>query len=61
MKKQIKAYGDSLVIRLFRDEVKIFNIKEGDVVEIPDEVFLNKWSDKSKDDRKKIKLEYLKN
>jgi antitoxin component of MazEF toxin-antitoxin module len=39
MKKIIKKWGDSLVIRFSPDDVKIFNLKEGDIVEINDKVF----------------------
>lgn len=39
MKKIIKKWGDSLVIRLSPEEVKIFNLKEGDIIEIDDKVF----------------------
>lgn len=39
MKKIIKKWGDSIVIRFSPEEVRIFNLKEGDVIEIDDEVF----------------------
>ena len=34
MKKIIKKWGDSLVIRLNSDEAKILKIKEGDIVSV---------------------------
>ncbi len=34
MKKVIKKYGNTLVIRLDKEDVEIYNIGEGDIVEI---------------------------
>ncbi len=34
MKKFIKKYGDSLVINFTKDERKMYQLKEGDVIEV---------------------------
>ena len=40
MKKIIKKFGDSYILRISPDEMKIFNLKEGSIVNVeikPDE------------------------
>ena len=34
MKKVIKRYGDSLIILLNKEDVKIYSLKEGDIIDI---------------------------
>jgi len=34
MKKKIKKYGDTLVISISREDAEIYEIKEGDIVEL---------------------------
>ena len=34
LKKIIKKYGDSLVILFNKEDVKIYNLKEGDIINI---------------------------
>ena len=41
MKKQVKRYGDTLVISFSREEQKIYNIKVGTIVDLGDMVVLN--------------------
>lgn len=42
MKKEIKKYGDSLVITFTAEEKRIYNIKEGMIADIDDIVFYEK-------------------
>ena len=49
MKRIVKVWGDSLGVYLTKDDVKIFNIKVGDVVE----VIINKPADLKKAVRRK--------
>lgn len=44
MKKIVKKWGDSIIIRFSPEETKIFDLKEGDIIIIDDEEFakLNK-------------------
>jgi len=39
MKKIVKKWGASIVIRFTPEEAKIFNLKEGCVIEIDDKIF----------------------
>jgi antitoxin component of MazEF toxin-antitoxin module len=39
MIKIIKRWGGSIIIRFSPEEAKIFNLKEGDIVEFDDEDF----------------------
>jgi len=34
MRKQIQKYGNSCVIRLSKDDLKIYNLKVGDIVDV---------------------------
>jgi antitoxin component of MazEF toxin-antitoxin module len=38
MKKIIKKWGPSLVIRFSPDDMEMYGIKEGDIIEIDDDV-----------------------
>lgn len=38
MWKEIKKWGNSLVIRISPDEIRKFNFKKGDFVRLPDEL-----------------------
>ncbi len=42
MKKIIKKWGDSLIIRFSPEDLKIYNLKEGDIVEIPELIKIEK-------------------
>ena len=42
MKKKIKKWGRSLVISFDEEEQKIYNIKEGTILDLNDMVVLNK-------------------
>ena len=41
MKKIIKKYGNAFIIRITPDDMKIYDLKEGDVVDISDMVKVN--------------------
>jgi antitoxin component of MazEF toxin-antitoxin module len=38
MRKKIRNWGGSLVIRFSPDDKELFDIEEGDTIEIPDEI-----------------------
>jgi antitoxin component of MazEF toxin-antitoxin module len=42
MKKQIKKYGNSLVIKLDKDEIEWYNLHEGDWLDLSDFVIIKK-------------------
>jgi antitoxin component of MazEF toxin-antitoxin module len=42
MKKRIKKWGDSLIIRFSPDDVDLYNIKEGDIIDLPEEALNSK-------------------
>jgi len=42
MKKRIKKWGDSLVIVFNKDEVSLYGLREGDVIELDDMILENK-------------------
>lgn len=42
MKKRIKKWGDSLIIRFSPDDIDIYNIREGDVIDLPEEALKSK-------------------
>ena len=41
MKKQVKRYGDTLVISFSREEQIVYGIKKGTIVDLGDMVILN--------------------
>ena len=41
MKKQIKKYGDTLVISFNKEEQRIYKLKEGTIIDIGDMVVVN--------------------
>lgn len=36
MKKIVKKYGDTLIISFTKDEARVYDIKEGDVLDLDD-------------------------
>lgn len=42
MKKVIKKYGNAFVIRLDKEDMEIYNLGEGDVVELKELVVIEK-------------------
>jgi len=40
LKKQIKKYGNSLVIVFTKEDEKVYNIKKGDIIDVSDIVKL---------------------
>ena len=42
MKKQIKRYGNSLVITFDKEEIEWYNLKEGDWLDLSDFVIIKK-------------------
>jgi len=42
MKKQVKKYGDTLVISFNREEQQIYSIKQGTILDLVNMVIINK-------------------
>lgn len=42
MRKEIKKWGDSNVIVLTKDDLKVWNLREGDIVDISDIVVVKR-------------------
>jgi len=42
MRKEIKKWGDSNVIVLTKDDLKVWNLREGDIIDIPDIVVVKR-------------------
>ena len=45
MKKKIKKYGNGLVIHFTKEEVELYGLREGDVIEL-DDMFIQKQNKK---------------
>ena len=46
MKKEVKKYGDTLVITFDAEDQRIYGVKKGDILDLGDIVFDNEEDDK---------------
>lgn len=49
MKKEVKQYGDTLIINFNVEEQRVYNIEEGDIIDISDLVVIKKKRGKNGD------------
>lgn len=54
MKKIIKRWGRSLVIRFSPEEMKVFDLKQGDIVELDEDSLKNRVRRKNESRKKRL-------